>query len=141
MASQLKVDTITGVATAGSITVTAEGNSTTTNLQQGLAKSWADFSMASTPSADDSFNLASITDSATGKMGINATNAFASVNYVPTGYSNGTGANNFDSSTQIGLKQGQNVTTSTTTYEFSCYASSAYTDAIHNYTLTVGDLA
>jgi hypothetical protein len=141
MASQLKVDTITGVATAGSIAVTAEGNSTTTNLQQGLAKSWADFSMASTPSADDSFNLASITDSATGKMGINATNIFASVNYVPTGYSNGTGANNFDSSTQIGLKQGQNVTTSTTTYEFSCYASSAYTDAIHNYTLTVGDLA
>jgi hypothetical protein len=141
MASQLKVDTITGVATAGSIAVTAEGNSTTTNLQQGLAKSWADFSMASTPSADDSFNLASITDSATGKMGINATNIFASVNYVPTGYSNGTGANNFDSTTQIGLKQGQNVTTSTTTYEFSCYASSAYTDAIHNYTLTVGDLA
>ena len=141
MASQLKVDTVTGVATAGSIAVTAEGNSTTTNLQQGLAKSWADFSMASTPSADDSFNLASITDSATGKMGINATNIFASVNYVPTGYSNGTGADNFDSTTQIGLKQGQNVTTSTTTYEFSCYASSAYTDAIHNYTLTVGDLA
>ena len=141
MASQLKVDTITGVATAGSIAVTAEGNSTTTNLQQGLVKSWADFTMASTPSADDSFNLASITDSATGKMGINATNAFASVNYVPTGYSNGTGADNFDSTTQIGLKQGQNVTTSTSTYEFSCYASSAYTDAIHNYTLTVGDLA
>ena len=141
MASQLKVDTVTGVATAGSIAVTAEGNSTTTNLQQGLAKSWADFSMASTPSADDSFNLASITDSATGKMGINETNIFASVNYVPTGYSNGTGADNFDSTTQIGLKQGQNVTTSTTTYEFSCYASSAYTDAIHNYTLTVGDLA
>jgi hypothetical protein len=141
MASQLKVDTITGVATAGSIAVTAEGNSTTTNLQQGLAKSWADFSMASTPSADDSFNLASITDSATGKMGINATNIFASVNYVPTGYSNGTTGDNFDSTTQIGLKQGQNVTTSTTTYEFSCYASSAYTDAIHNYTLTVGDLA
>ena len=141
MASQLKVDTVTGVATAGSIAVTAEGNSTTTNLQQGLAKSWADFSMASTPSADDSFNLASITDSATGKMGINATNIFASVNYVPTGYSNGTGANNFDSTTQIGLKQSQNVTTSTSTYEFSCYASSAYTDAIHNYTLAVGDLA
>ena len=141
MASQLKVDTITGVATAGSIAVTAEGNSTTTNLQQGFAKSWADFSMASTPSADDSFNLASITDSATGKMGINATNIFASVNYVPTGYSNGTGANNFDSTTQIGLKQSQNVTTSTSTYEFSCYASSAYTDAIHNYTLAVGDSA
>ena len=29
MASQLKVDTITGVTTAGSVAVTGEGNSTT----------------------------------------------------------------------------------------------------------------
>ena len=41
MASILKVDTITGVTTAGSIAITGEGNSTTTNLQQGLAKSGA----------------------------------------------------------------------------------------------------
>ena len=40
MASELKVDKITGVTTAGSIDVTGEGNSTTTNLQQGLAKAW-----------------------------------------------------------------------------------------------------
>ena len=38
MASELKVDKITGVATAGSIDVTGEGGSTTTNLQQGLKK-------------------------------------------------------------------------------------------------------
>ena len=36
MASELKVDKFTGVTTAGSILVTGEGNSTTTNLQQGL---------------------------------------------------------------------------------------------------------
>ena len=40
MASELKVDKFTGVSTAGSILVTGEGNSTTTNLQQGLAKSF-----------------------------------------------------------------------------------------------------
>tara|TARA_R100000322_G_scaffold58556_1_gene36120 strand:- start:182 stop:307 length:126 start_codon:yes stop_codon:yes gene_type:complete len=40
MTSQLNVDKITGVSTAGSITVTGEGNSTTTNLQQGLCKAW-----------------------------------------------------------------------------------------------------
>ena len=40
MASELKVDKFTGVTTAGSILVTGEGNSTTTNLQQGLAKMW-----------------------------------------------------------------------------------------------------
>ena len=36
MASELKVNKLTGVTTAGSISVTGEGNSTTTNLQQGL---------------------------------------------------------------------------------------------------------
>ena len=40
MASTLKINTLTGVSTAGSIAVTGEGNSTTTNLQQGLAKFW-----------------------------------------------------------------------------------------------------
>ncbi len=40
MASELKVDKFTGVTTAGSIDVTGEGNSTTTNLQQGFAKVW-----------------------------------------------------------------------------------------------------
>ena len=39
MASELKVDKFTGVTTAGSILVTGEGNSTTTNLQQGLRQS------------------------------------------------------------------------------------------------------
>ena len=34
MASELKVDKFTGVTTAGSIDVTGEGNSATTNLQQ-----------------------------------------------------------------------------------------------------------
>ena len=58
MASQLKVDTITGVTTAGSIAVTGEGNSTTTNLQQGLCKAWAECNSAGT-SINDSFNVAS----------------------------------------------------------------------------------
>ena len=60
MASQLKVDTLTGVTTAGSIDVTGEGNSTTTNLQQGLAKSWVRFNASSgTPATNDSLNASS----------------------------------------------------------------------------------
>jgi hypothetical protein len=34
--STIKTNTLTGTTTAGSISVTGEGNSTTTNLQQGL---------------------------------------------------------------------------------------------------------
>ena len=78
MASILKVDTITGVSTAGSIAVTGEGNSTTTNLQQGLCKSWINVDGdASTPSIRDSLNAASLTDTATGRYQLNYTNNFS----------------------------------------------------------------
>ena len=62
MASILKVDTITGVATAGSIAITGEGNSTTTNLQQGLAKAWMFFDTNTGAVVNDSLNISSITD-------------------------------------------------------------------------------
>ena len=65
MASILKVDTITGVATAGSIEVTGEGNSTTTNLQQGLAKGWCHANQVSV-GITDSFNVSSIADNSDG---------------------------------------------------------------------------
>ena len=66
MASQLKVDTITGVTTAGSIAVTGEGNSTTTNLQQGLAKAWINFNGEGTVAIRDSHNTASLSDDGVG---------------------------------------------------------------------------
>jgi len=67
MASELKVDKFTGVTTAGSILVTGEGNSTTTNLQQGLAKVWSCVEQGTT-AFDDSFNCSGITDVATGRF-------------------------------------------------------------------------
>jgi len=82
MASILKVDTITGVTTAGSIAVTGEGNSTTTNLQQGLLKMWADLSGGGTPAIDDSLNTSSVTDVASGERRINLTNSMSNTNYM-----------------------------------------------------------
>ena len=83
MASQLKVDTITGVTTAGSIAVTGEGNSTTTNLQQGLCKAWLSFDQTS-PSLIDSLNTASMTDTSAGKYAANWTNNFGNATYMAT---------------------------------------------------------
>jgi len=80
MASELKVDKFTGVTTAGSIDVTGEGNSTTTNLQQGLAKAWIRFNGTSTVAINDSFNMASLTDLDTGYYQTNYTNSFNSAN-------------------------------------------------------------
>jgi len=84
MASILKVDTLTGVTTAGSISVTGEGNSTTTNLQQGLCKACADYSGSGT-TFSDSFNCASATDNGTGDYTITITNDMASGNFSLTG--------------------------------------------------------
>ena len=80
MASILKVDALTGVSTAGSISVTGEGNSTTTNLQQGLAKQWAKFTVAAALS--DSFNTSSITDSGSGDFEVNFSNVMGGTQYA-----------------------------------------------------------
>jgi hypothetical protein len=82
MASILKVDTITGVATAGSIAITGEGNSTTTNLQQGLAKAWINLNGTGTIAARDSFNLSSLTDNGTGLYTKSFTSSFGNANYT-----------------------------------------------------------
>ena len=84
MASELKVDKFTGVTTAGSIDVTGEGNSSTTNLLQGLVKVWVNFDgNDSGAPARNSFNLSSTTDNDTGDYTMNFTNAMNDTNYAP----------------------------------------------------------
>ena len=87
MSSILKVNTLTGVSTAGSIVVTGEGNSTTTNLQQGLAKVWVVFDAPTTSNGQtitmtDSFNMTSSTDNGTGQIMLVFANDMANDDYV-----------------------------------------------------------
>ena len=84
-ASELKVNKLTGVPTAVSITVTGEGNSTTTNLQQGLAKVWVNFNGSGTLSVRDSLSISSVTDGGTGNFTPNFSNAFNNTNYIGSG--------------------------------------------------------
>ena len=84
MASTLKINTLTGVTTAGSIAVTGEGNSTTTNLQQGLAKAHCYWEADTT--IVRGFNISSIDDDGTGDWDLNYTNNFSGTkNIVTTG--------------------------------------------------------
>ena len=76
----VKTDKFTGITTAGSISVVGEGNSTTTNLQQGLAKSWA-FTAADGASISDSLNISSLGDTAAGQQTLNFNNDFGSANH------------------------------------------------------------
>ena len=81
----LKTNTLTGTSTAGSIAVTAEGNSTTTNLQQGLVKAWCKFNGEESSIAnDDSFNVSGLTDHGTGQYTIAINNDMANDDYAHT---------------------------------------------------------
>ena len=85
MASILKVNTFTGASTAGSIAVTGDGNSTTTNLQQGLCKAWCNLDGTGTIGHLDSFNMSSPTDVGTGAFTLSFTNNMANTSYSTIG--------------------------------------------------------
>jgi len=89
MASTLKINTLTGVTTAGSIAVTGEGNSTTTNLQQGLCKGWCNWTQVSTQTVRDSFNISGITDGGTGKTTLSINNDMSNSDWAGSMYQNG----------------------------------------------------
>ena len=134
MASILKVDALQGVTAAGSILVTGEGNSTTTNLQQGLAKAWASAPGNGT-SINASLNISSLADTATGEFdwafSTNFANAYRSVQLTASGGSN-----------QIGkiANEGDAPTSSGVNVETANYAGTSQ-DQAFNYLSVNGDLA
>ncbi len=101
MTSVLNVDTIVDKAGTGGVsltqspsltgmsntsTYTSEGGAVTQNTVQGLSKSWARWSNQGTPTASDSLNLSSITDTATGRPDLNFTNNMNNANYAAGGF-------------------------------------------------------
>ena len=136
MASQLKVDTITGVTTAGSIAVTGEGNSTTTNLQQGLTKNWCSLvADTGTPVVEDSLNVSSLADVGAGKHTINITNAMANDDYSLTMSTALTGS-------RMVASAGAKALITTTAYRVNTFATgSTEADAGNVSTAVHGDLA
>ena len=79
--STIFVNTLTGTSTAGSIAVTGEGNSTTTNLQSGLAKMFVRANSSAVTTSTDSFNTSSGTDLGTGNYDHEFTNNMSATVY------------------------------------------------------------
>ena len=128
--SEVKTDKLTGVGTAGSIVVTGEGNSTTTNLQQGLIKNWLE--SPGDASFSDSFNCSSGTDNSTGQYTYAFTNNMSAVNY----------------SLQCTCHSGAIVETdannqTASNYKLQCFVRPALDDFsdVTNFTMVSGDLA
>ena len=138
MASILKVNELQGIASAGSISVTGEGNSTTTNLQQGLAKTWANLNGTSTIALRDNFNVSSATDNGTGNYTINLTNATSNANYAVTtsGYQD-------NSLYSLVVSVHEATAPTTTTYKLICQQMNTTTayDCARVHSSVLGDLA
>ena len=125
MASTLKINTLTGVSTAGSIAVTGEGNSTTTNLQQGLCKAWACNEQDGTNSVLDSFNQASITDIGNGQHSGTRTNNMASVNWTVGFLTSADGSSNDYSMVHCGMRTANGTLSDKSTSLVSCYVKNS----------------
>ena len=70
---------VTGIHTVGNNAIhTSDGGAVTQNLVQGLLKAWVH---AHEHSADDSFNIASSTDTSTGDYTFTYTNGFSSASH------------------------------------------------------------
>ena len=130
MASTLKLNTLTGASTAGSIAVTGEGNSTTTNLQQGLCKAW--LHGGSDASLQDSLNISSGNDDGTGEYTYTYTNNMTSTALYSATTGTQTSGNN--------LSNPRNVTASTVVVHIHVANSGSANDNNH-FAQVAGDLA
>jgi len=106
--STVILDTITGKSTATTITigstpvVSASANSMTirgegsnqTSIQQGLAKAWLRMNGENTPAINDSLNITSISDQATGNYRVTIANDMANATYSATTGAGGATSNN-----------------------------------------------
>jgi len=137
MASTLKINTLTGVSTAGSIAVTGEGNSTTTNLQQGLCKAWVNFDGTGTIATRDTQNISGLTDGGTGVYAIAYTSSLNNddYSYQIHGTSSSSGG-----ITKLTSASGS-ITTSDIDVQSLNAAQSAYQDNDDNSVSVHGDLA
>ena len=81
--NNVKVNQLSGIDTAGSITVQGEG-SNTTNLQQGLTKAFCSIELDDT--VQDSFNATTFTDNGTGDITHTFSSAMASKEHVTVGF-------------------------------------------------------
>ena len=146
MASVLKVDDLRGNTAAGNITITSEGGSATMQLQQGVAKQWANINGGSgTPVVRDSFNNSSLTDNGTGDYTLALTSSMNNADYsLQTTVGGVTEGAPSIFNRKLTLNTATAVPT-TSQYRiasgYNYYTNSAFFDNVYNHTNVHGDLA
>ena len=127
MAGKIVADTLEH-STAGSLS--------TQYVVEGSAKAWARYNASTgTPSVNDSLNVASMSDVATGKHSYSFSSSFENANYAFT-----IGGSNVGTDSRLLLNNANAPATGS--FQFvTINGSSAATDGTHNATVFHGDLA
>ena len=140
--NNVNINQLSGIDTAGSISVQSEG-AATTNLQQGLCKAWSLFNH-STEVTLDSFNQSSAVDTSTGVFTWTVTNNFSSVNWVAASSTHADNANNAHSMVHSGTRTSTGTAVDKATTGTSWYAKnsshSGFDSKLAGY-MAYGDLA
>ena len=127
MTSVLNVDSIAA----------KDGTSPVELTKQSAAKAWCKWTMLSTQTVNDSFNIASIQDNGTGRTELSATNSMSTADYVIVGMSRDGGGYNDDANCAIC----EDFTITSSVFEIFCTHAAAANDASSAFVVTHGDLA
>ena len=124
-------------STTGTLTLTSEGGAATTDVTQGLGKSWVNWNGTGTAAIRDSLNHSSLTDNGTGDYTITIASAMSNVGYCRSGMAG------HASNSQQNLSQCEDTTPATTTvarYIIS-FANTQMEDSPYAGVVLHGDLA
>ena len=135
--NNVKVNQLSGIDTAGSILVTGEGNSTTTNLQQGLVKVWMRWDMSAS-SLEDSFNVSGFTDVSQGISQFNYNSSMGNGTYAIAGIA---GEKSGGGNRGLGVNGNSSVPTTALIRFYSFTSSWSASDLDLNSANISGDLA
>ena len=135
--------TFVGADSDGVLTITGEGGSTKTNVQQGLCKAWSLYNH-STETTLDSFNQSSAVDTSTGVFTWALTNNFSTINWVAASSTHADNANNAHSMVHSGTRTSTGTAVDKATTGTSWYAKnsshSGFDSKLAGY-MAFGDLA
>ena len=126
MSSQLNVDTIvdkagsggTNVKVANTSTYVSDGGNVTQNTVQGLAKAWCQLT-GTGPTINDSYNLASVTDTGVGQRTTVWTNPFSNDDYAMAGGQSSSGGD----AANVGIQYHAQTTASVNNLTFASGAT------------------
>jgi hypothetical protein len=130
--STIKVDTL----------VAADGSSAVTLTKQVAPKAWLNYKHKSTVSVRDSFNISSVTDSATGYGTANFSTNFGNDDYAPLVMGDGDSSSHHTSAATRATTGDANVTFTTSAHAYYMHNIGGTTiDAIYVTAQYIGDLA